>query len=133
MILIKSLAVLLLIFILAHFGKKFFGQSTEGFGTEGFGTEGFGTEELGAKELGAKELGEDAIEAGASALPGASASQKAQKKAQQLESDDSAVADHRAISNDSMDMERIKSQVSELVQLSKEAKAIDESFKSFAD
>ena len=115
MILIKSLAVLLLIFILAHFGKKFFGQQTEGFETEA----GTSANEIKAGTLDAVQI--------------TSASQKAQQQAQQLEGADTTVDDHKKITKDSNDMQRIKLQIAELVNLSNEAKAIDESFKTLSN
>ena len=124
MILIKSLAVLLLIFILAHFGKKFFGQQTEGFETEA----GTSANEIkagtSANEIKAGTL--DAVQI-------TSASQKAQQQAQQLEGADTTVDDHKKITKDSNDMQRIKLQIAELVNLSNEAKAIDESFKTLSN
>ena len=133
MILIKSLAVLLLIFILAHFGKKFFGQQTEGFETEA----GTSANEIkagtSANEIKAGTSANE-IKAGTlDAVQITSASQKAQQQAQQLEGADTTVDDHKKITKDSNDMQRIKLQIAELVNLSNEAKAIDESFKTLSN
>jgi len=140
MILLKSLIILLLLLIIAHFIKV-------GWGNKRDGREGF--QELAeinsyfnpniANDLESKNLpditrrvelgGELAQPIGPNNL---SAAQKAQKEAltQQSEEEENTVGEHKKASDNALQMNYLKGQMDELIELGNEAQVINENFKS---
>jgi hypothetical protein len=143
MILLKSLIILLLLLIIAHFIKV-------GWGNKRDGREGF--QELAeinsyfnpniANDLESKNLPDEivlprTVELGGELAPpigphNLSAAQKAQKEAltQQSEEEENTVGEHKKASDNALQMNYLKGQMDELVKLGNEAQVINENFRS---
>jgi hypothetical protein len=111
MILLKTLIILLLLLIVAHLIKIGWGKK------EGF-------EDLSQLQTDSNTKLATPLQPSTTVL---SASQKAQAKAFYDDEDDNTINDHKHISKESFEMNKLKTQVEELLKLSDDAKKINES------
>jgi len=153
MILLKSLIVLLLLVIIAHFIKKGWGDKKNKNFDDGM--EGFSNLEVDeinssydvniANDL-EKERGphmqnimkQPAFFGGEMAAPigigQLTPSQRVQEQAmaEQREEEEKTVGQHKEVADNALNMQYLKDQMDELVKLGNEAKVIDENFKNIA-